>query len=167
MGWLLSFIPGGLWNLVPGGQIVGILSAIGAAIAALVKAIFEAVSVALANPVVFLIVALGFGGGFWEGLRWQKSKVDAARAEVAAVHKQWKDANDRNSADLADALVARQKAEDMARAIEKTSREAAIRAARAGDAERLRKPSIAPAPANPNPAPGWNLPGLPAVFGKN
>ena len=159
MGWILSFIPGG--------QVLGILSAIGSAIAALVKALFEAVSVALANPVVFLIVALGFGGGFWEGLRWQQAKVDAAKAEVAAVHKQWKSANDRNTNDLADAMLARQKAEDMARGFEKASREASIRAARAADAERVRKPSVAPAPAAPASASGWGVPGLPALFGKD
>ena len=71
---------------IPGGQIFGILGAVGSAIAALVRAIFEGISVALANPVVFLIVALGFGGGFWEGLRWQQVKVDAARAAVIAAN---------------------------------------------------------------------------------
>ena len=78
MTWLLSFIPGG--------QVVGILSAVGSALAALAKALFEGISVALANPVVFLIVALGFGGGLWEGLRWQQSRVDAAHAAVIAAN---------------------------------------------------------------------------------
>lgn len=167
MGWLLSLVPGGLWNLVPGGQIVGILSAIGSAIAAFLRATFEAISVVLANPVVLIVVGLGFGGGFWEGLRWNEAKVEAVNARIASMEKEWRDANARNAAEIADALLARQKAEDMARGIEKANREAAIRAARAADTERLRKPSVAPAPANPNPAPGWSLPGLPAVFGKN
>ena len=148
---------------IPGGQIFGILGAIGSAIAALVRGIVEGISVALANPVVFLIVALGFGGGFWEGLRWQESRVETANARIASMEKQWKDANARNANDLSDALLARQKAEQTARDIEKAGKDAAVRAGRA--AERVRQPQPGPA-ANPN-QPGWSLPSIPSLLKSN
>ena len=150
--WLLSFIPGG--------QILGIVGAIGKFISALVKAVVEAITVALANPAVFLIVAAGFGFGLYEGIRWDAHKVAVAQGKIDAIHKEWTDANAANKRDVDAALAARKEAEDLARKVEKEAKAAAVRAA---DAQRVRKPAVA-TPANST---GWSLPGVPVVQPRN
>ena len=148
MSWLLNFIPGG--------QIVGIFGAVAKAVAALIKAAVEAVTVMLANPVVFLAVGVAFGFGVYEGIRWDAHKVKVAQEKIDAIHIQWAQANESNRRDVDAALAARRDAEDLAKKVEAESKRAAARAA---DAQRVRKPVSAPAPV----ATGWSLPGVPVV----
>lgn len=157
----LSFIPGV-------GVLPGIVSAVCGAILGFLRMLFAGVTVMVANPVT-LVTALCLGlGAFVYGIKfgrdWTKRDVEVVERQIADMKKSWKDANDRNANDLAAALLARQKAEDDARAIDKASREAAARAGRA-NAERLRNSGNA-APAA-NPASGWSLPGIPSLFKTN
>ena len=151
MTWLLSFIPGG--------QILGIFSAVAKFVSALIRAVVDAVTVALANPAVFLIVAAGFGFGLYEGIRWDAHKVAVAQGKINAIHAEWKQANETNKRDVDAALAARKEAEDLARKVEKEAKAAAVRAA---DAQRVRKSAAAPANST-----GWSLPGVPVVQPKN
>lgn len=148
----------GLASLVPGvGPAAGVVSAVLAAVGALIRAFFEGLSICLANPVVFLVIASAFGGGVWAGIDWDKHKIEVANAKVAAVHKQWKDADEQSERRLAGAMAARKAAEEAAKAMED-------RAARAAaDAQRLRgKLAKQPAPA---PASGSSVQWFPSVLG--
>lgn len=147
MTWLLNFIPGG--------QIVSIFGAVVKAVSALIKAAVEAVTVMLANPVVFLAVGLAFGFGVYEGVKWDAHKVKVAQDKIDAIHIQWAQANDANKRDVDAALAARKDAEDLAKRIEAESKRAAARAA----AERVRNKPATAAPV----ATGWSLPGVPVV----
>lgn len=158
MIWLLSFIPGG--------QVVGVLAKFAMVV---VKAVVDAVTVALANPIVFLIVAAGFCFGLYEGVKWDAHKIDAANARTAALTKEWKDANEINQRDVAAALDARKAAEDRARQFEadavakKIADEIKRGAARAVVAQRVRDKPATPAAS----ASGWSLPWFPVVSNKN
>lgn len=150
---------GKLAAFLPGGQIVALFTSVAGAIAALVRVVFDSVTAVIANPVVLIVVAVAFGGGFVEGLRWHRHKLEIAHAEIGRIHKSWKSENERHASDIADALVARQKAEDLARSVEAATRDGRVAA------ERVRIKSAAPA-ARPVES-GWTLPGFPAVLGKN
>lgn len=152
---------------IPGGQIIAILGTIGEVVGKVVAAVLDSIATVFLHPIVLICVGIAFGGGFYVGVKWNESEIEAVNAKIAGIHKQWQASNERNAADIADALLARQKAEDLARNIEKANREASIRAARAGDADRLRKPSPTPSPAAPAGAQGWGVPGLSTLYGKN
>lgn len=155
MGWLLSFIPGG--------QIFGILGAIGSAVGKIIEVIFDSIAAVMLHPITLVCVGIAFGGGTYVGASWHRHKLEVAHAEIGRIHKQWKDSNTRNANDLSDALVARQKAEDLARSVEKSAKDAAVRAGRA--AERVRQPQPVASPG-PN-QPGWSLPSLPSLLKTN
>lgn len=72
----LSFVPGM-------GVAAGALTAVYNAIAGLIKAFFEGVSICLANPVVFTVIAATFGGGVWAGIDWDRHKVEKIRQQAA------------------------------------------------------------------------------------
>lgn len=132
MTWLLS--------LLPGGQIVGLGATIVNLLGKLIKGIIEGITVCIANPVVFLILAITFIGGVYEGTRWNAKKLDVARQEITRMKAEWKRANEEQQARLDRALADADRAEKAARA-------AAVKSG-AGDARRVRSP----APAPPAPA---------------
>lgn len=133
------------------------LSAVWRGVCGLVSALFEGFSICLANPVVFLVIALTFGGGVWAGIDWNRHTVEVANAKVASLKKQWKDADADAERRLATALAAREAATLAA----KENEDRAARAA--ADAARLRA-RLAKQPA-PAPSGGSSVPWLSTVLG--
>lgn len=155
MTWLAAF--------VPGGQIVGVLGSIVGLIGKVIKAVIDGITVSIANPVVFTIVGIAFAGGLYEGVRWDKHKIEAANARTAALEKKWKDDLADQTRRLNDANAARIAAEEASKAIEGN---AAARAAAGSSAARQRvrtKPTPAAAQPGSSLLPQW----FPPVFGKN
>ena len=105
-----------LLMFVPGGQVVGIWTAIVSFLGAVFKAVMEGLSVCIANPVVFVVMGLVFVAGLYEGVRWDHRKVVAARAEVAEMKEAWKRADEESTIRYDKAIAAAKKAEDDARA---------------------------------------------------
>lgn len=105
-----------LLMFVPGGQVVGIWTAIVSFLGAVFKAVMEGLSVCIANPVVFVVMGLVFVVGLYEGVRWDHRKVVAARAEVAEMKEAWKRADEESTIRYDKAIAAAKKAEDDARA---------------------------------------------------
>jgi hypothetical protein len=77
VSWLLLLIPGG--GIVA--ALAGGASAIAKAAGNVVKAFFDGITISIANPVVFLIIGSAFVGGLWQGVEWDKHKVEAARSQ--------------------------------------------------------------------------------------
>ena len=139
-----------LFAFLPGGQVVGLGATLLSLAGKLLRGIFDGVAVCIANPVVFIILAMTFLAGLYEGTRWNMGKVVAARQEVARMKDEWKRADAEAQAKLEKALADADRAEKAARA-------AATRAG-AGNGQRMRTP--APAPAAPGPSLSW-FPSLP------
>ena len=152
-----------LIGLIPGGQVIGLIGAVARGVAALVAAIVEAVTVTLANPVVFLIVALGFGVGVYEGVRWQHHRVAVVKAELDAKNAEWKRANEAEKTRTSEALKAQTEAEALAKAVEDKAKQPVARAPASGQPRRVRERAAPTAPDQP----GWSLPGVQAVFGRH
>lgn len=76
--WLLLLIPAAGWFFAP----AALLKQAWDFVVATVKKFIEGLSIALANPAVFLIIAGAFIGGLWQGIEWDKHKVDAARTKL-------------------------------------------------------------------------------------
>lgn len=63
----------------------GATKAAGGFFVATLKAFFEGLSICVANPVVFLVIAAAFSGGVWAGIDWDRHKVEAAAAAMAGL----------------------------------------------------------------------------------
>jgi hypothetical protein len=123
----------------------------------IIKKFFEGLTICFANPVVFMVIAAAFAGGLWQGVEWNKHKVEVARAETESIKRANKDADNDSRRRLDAANKARIEAETAAKAAED-------RADRArADAKRLRS-VVAPKPDVPSDAPkGSWLSGIPAL----
>lgn len=148
-----------LTALIPGGQIAGALAAVVGLVGKFFKALIDGVTVAIANPVVFTIVAIGFCAGVYEGIRWDKHKIEAARREVATMKEQWAQADERNKREIERAKEARNEAEERAKAAE--AERARIAGAAARRVRQPAAPATAPAAAGPGVFPFQKL------FGQN
>ena len=63
----------------------GATKAAGSFFVATLKAFFEGLSICVANPVVFLVIAAAFGGGVWAGIDWDRHKVETIGASMTAL----------------------------------------------------------------------------------
>lgn len=145
-----------LLNLLPGGSV---LTSVWNGITSAVKSVLNGLQEVIAHPATLTIVALAFCGGLYEGVRWSKGKVEIARAETAALKKQWADAEAKDKRLFDDAQKARAEAEERAKLAEERAGKLAGTAAR-----RVRQPAT-PAPASAGA--GQSVFALPKLFGTN
>jgi hypothetical protein len=126
----------GFASLIPGaGPIAAAVKAGADLLVTVIKAFFEGLTICFANPVVFTVIAAAFAGGLWQGVEWEKHKVEVARAETKALQKANRDADEDSKRRLAGANEARI-------AAEKAAKDAEDRAARflcRGKASRFRR----------------------------
>lgn len=163
MTWFLGMFArlGGLGAgamLIPGvGPVVGILSSLFGLLCSAAKAVFDGFTIALANPVVFALMAAVFAGGVYEGIRWDAAKVRDANAKLSQMRREWETANAAAEARLAEAMAARETAE-------KTAARANRALARVPASDGVRNGNAKP----PTPAKsGSSLPWFSGVVGSN
>lgn len=154
--WVSKFA--GVATLIPGaGPIALAVKAAADFLMLAIKGFFNGLTIAFANPTVFLIVAAAFAGGLWQGIKWDAHKVEVARSDTESIKRANRDADADSRRRLDAANKARIAAEETAKAAED-------RADRArADAKRLRNTAVAKPVVSGDAAKGSWLSGIPAL----
>ena len=122
----------------------GATKAAGEFFVATLKAFFEGLSICVANPVVFLVIAAAFGGGVWAGIDWDRHKVETAVAATTAMRAHVVQLQDTAKSDRGEVLELATKAKTL------ESELARLKAAMAPKSEAMAavsRPRVAKAPA--------------------